>query len=298
MNFLKRDELLFLVLWSSGYVGAKIGIPLSGTFTILFYRYALVVLIVGLIIGYKKQWQLPTIHTLTLGFLAHFFWLVCILKSFEYGMNAGSAALIAALQPILTALVAAGVLAEKNTKLEWLGVLTGFVGVCIFVSGDRVFSGTPLWVYLLPLAATVSLTLITIMERKNSSKQKKELPIMVSLFWQATVTLILLIPLAWKFENFYADLGINFLFSVAWLAIVVSILAYGMMFYLIRTREATRVSALQYFVPATTMIIAYIVFKESVSLMGIFGLTITSIGFYLLHKGNSLKNHEGMKGSE
>jgi len=162
MTMVKKEEALFLLLWCSGYIGAKIGVPLSGTFTLLFYRYLVVIAVVGVYVTLKSQWQRPNRDSFVIGFFAHFVWLVVILKSFEYGMNAGSAALIAAMQPILTALVSPKILGEPNNKLQWLGIFTGFFGVAVFVSSDNLFTGTPLWVYILPTIATCSLTLITV----------------------------------------------------------------------------------------------------------------------------------------
>lgn len=288
LNFIKAGEILFLFLWSSGYIGAKIGIPLSGTFTILFFRYAIVVVITFLYVSYKREWSAPNKNIFFSGFLAHFFWLTVILKSFEYGMNAGSAALIAALQPILTAVFAAKILNEKTNKTQWLGIFIGFLGVLVFVSGDTLFGNVHLWVYLLPLLAALSLTLVTILERKRK-KLNQSLPIMTTLFWQSLLTLILLSPLAYFAEDFHAVWGFAFLFSVSWLALVVSIAAYAMMYFLIRTRNTTRVSALQYFVPPTTMFIAYLVFGESLTLLGIFGLLISSLGFYIFFRGEKIK---------
>jgi len=94
MTFLRRDETLFLLLWSSGYIGAKLGVPLAGTFTMLFWRYALVIVIVGLIVTWRGEWQRPDTGTFLTGFWAHFVWLVAILKAFELGIGAGTAALI------------------------------------------------------------------------------------------------------------------------------------------------------------------------------------------------------------
>ena len=292
MKFIRTDEILFLLFWCSGYIGAKIGIPLSGTFTILFYRYAIVLLIVAIIVAIKQQWRKPDSSVFVIGFFAHFVWLVVILKSFEYGMNAGAAALIAAMQPALTALIAPVILNEKNNARQWFGIFLGFIGVCVFVGSDATFSGTALWVYWLPCIATLSLTGITLLERRqnarsNNAKHEEKMPIMTALFWQAAITLVLLAPLAFWFENFYADWSVEFVFAVVWLAIIVSTVAYAMMYQLIRTRAATRVSSLQYFVPPVTMFIAFLVFQEKLSGYGFLGLLITSIGFYFLHQSAS-----------
>ena len=170
MAFLRRDELLFLVLWSSGYIGAKIGLPHAGTFTLLFYRYLLAIIIVAVVVTFLHGWRKPDFSTLLTGVFAHFVWLVAILKAFEFGIGAGAAALIAALQPILTGALAPFLLNERNTKLQWLGILTGLVGVVVFVNADSGNSNVALWVYSLPFIATASLTFITILERRRAFK--------------------------------------------------------------------------------------------------------------------------------
>lgn len=289
MAFLRRDELLFLVLWSSGYIGAKIGLPHAGTFTLLFYRYLLAIIIVAVVVTFLHGWRKPDFSTLLTGVFAHFVWLVAILKAFEFGIGAGAAALIAALQPILTGALAPFLLNERNTKLQWLGILTGLVGVVVFVNADSGNSNVALWVYSLPFIATASLTFITILERRRAFKAAggadKNMPIFTALFWQVVVTSLLLLPFAAFVENFKANWVPEFVFSLFWLAVVTSICAYALMFRLIRLSPATRVSSLQYFIPPTTMIIAWLVFSEALSINGFAGLAITSFGFYFMHLG-------------
>ena len=288
MSFMKRDEALFLLLWSSGYIGAKIGLPLAGTFTLLFLRYALVILLVAVVVSLRREWQRPDSGTFLTGFLAHFVWLVAILKAFEFGIGTGAAALIAAMQPALTALLAPIVLGERNSPGQWAGIGVGFLGVVIFIGADATASGAALRVYLLPALATASLTAITLWERRRRSRlvtrQAASMPIFTTLFWQAALTAALLLPLALWFEGGRADWGVQLAFAVSWLGLVVSVGAYGLMFHLIRTQAATRVSALQYFVPPVTMIIAWMVFAETLSLNGIAGLCVTAAGFYLIHR--------------
>ena len=146
MTFLRRDEALFLLFWSSGYIGAKLAVPLAGTFTLLFWRYALVIVVVGLIVTWRDEWRRPDAGTFLTGFWAHFVWLVAILKALEFGIGAGTVALIAAMQPAFTALLALLFLNERNSILQWVGVGVGFAGVVIFIGADSGASGAALWV--------------------------------------------------------------------------------------------------------------------------------------------------------
>lgn len=242
------------------------------------------VLLVGAYVSLRSEWHWPDQRSLLIGFLGHFLWLIAVLKAFEFGIGAGSAALIAAMQPVLTALIAPYLLAECNHLYQWLGGFFGFVGVAVFVWGDAKFSGTPIVIYLLPSIATISLTTITIIEWRGGACMTPMLPIMTSLFWQLLVTLICLAPLAYWVEGFAADWMLPFVFSIVWLGVVVSILSFFLMLHLIRTRNAARASSLQYFVPPVTMLIARPVFGEALSLLGFVGLFITAGGFFLIHR--------------
>ena len=214
---------------------------------------------------------------------------MAILKSFEFGIGAGAASLIAAMQPALTALLAPVVLGERNSALQWAGIGVGFAGVLIFIGVDSGMTGAALWIYALPALATASLTFITLWERWRAARPRANtsppMPIFTALFWQGALTAALLLPLAYGFEGFAADWQAELVLAVIWLAVVVSVLAYALMFRLIRTRDATRVSALQYFVPPVTMIIAWLIFGETLSLNGLAGLLVTSAGFWLMSRG-------------
>jgi drug/metabolite transporter (DMT)-like permease len=181
------DELLFLLVWSSGYIGSKIGLPLSGTFTLWFFPYVIAVLLVGAYVSSRSEWHWPDQRSLLIGFLGHFLWLIAVLKALEFSISAGSAALISAMQPVLTALIAP---------------------------------------YLLTSIATISLTAITIIERRGAARMTPMLPIVTSLFWRLLVTLICLAPLAYWIEGFAAEWTLPFVFSIAWLGVVVSILSF------------------------------------------------------------------------
>ena len=282
MCVLKGDELLFLLLLCSGYIGAKLGVPVAGTFTLLLYRFLVMMLVVAVIISVRREWRALYRDTLLVGFFAHFVWLVAIFKAFEFGLNAGSVALIAAFQPALTALVSPLLLGKANDALRWCGIGVGFAGVLVFVAGDMNLSATALWVYGLPLLATFCLTFVTVWGRRAAKIDQRDFPVMTALFWHGLLAALCPAPLAWWFEGFAAAWGGQLVFAIIWLAIPVSIGAYGLMFYLIRTRDATRISALQYFVPPVTMMIAWAVFGEALAGLGFLGLFVTSVGFYLM----------------
>ncbi len=121
---------------------------------------------------------------------------MAILKAFEFFLNAGSAALIAALQPALTALISPFLPSEMNDRLRWCGIGVGFAGVLVFVSGDMHLPGTPLWVYGLTLLATMCLKFVTIWGRRTSKTDRRNIPVITAMFWHVLLAIICLTPLA------------------------------------------------------------------------------------------------------
>tara|TARA_B110001452_G_scaffold90318_1_gene74293 strand:+ start:89 stop:589 length:501 start_codon:yes stop_codon:yes gene_type:complete len=164
--------------------------------------------------------------------------------------------------------------------------------VAVFVWGDVKFSGTTLVIYLLPSIATISLTTITIIERRGAACMTLMLPIMTSLCWQLLVTLICLAPLACWGKEFAADWMQPFVFLIVWLGAVVLILTFFSILHLIRTRNAAGVPSLQYLVPPVTMLIAWAVFGKAPSLRGFLGLFITAGGFSLINRGEQASAHQ------
>ena len=159
----------------------------------------------------------------------------------------------------------------------------------IFIGADSGVTGAALWVYALPAVAMASLTFITLWERWRAARPRVNatppMPIFTALFWQGALTAGLLLPLAQGVEGFAADWQAELVLAILWLALVVTVPAYALMLHLIRTRDATRVSALQYFVPPTTMIIAWLVFGEVLSVNGMAGLLVTAARFWLMVRG-------------
>ena len=116
-------------------------------------------------------------------------------------------------------------LGDKNKWLQWAGIAVGFVGVIIFIGADQRATEAALWVYLLPMLATASLTCITLSERRRAGRPACTMPVFTALFWQGLLTAILLLPLAIFDEEFVATINGELIFAVIWLGIIVSVLA-------------------------------------------------------------------------
>ena len=211
-------EFLFVVLWSSGFIGAKFGLPYAGPFTLLFIRYGLVALFLS--------------------------------------------------GPLLQ---------EKVAFLQWIGMVVGLIGV-VLVVGTKIGVPTDVsWVgYGLSFIATVSMTLATLYQRYLNRRQSdKTLPVISSLFVQATASAIALFPLALLCEDLQVQWTRQFIFALAWLVVVLSIGAYGLMLRLLEHCTAARVSSLMYLTPPVTLLLGFLAFGDALSWGDALGLGIT-----------------------
>ena len=288
-------ELVFLVLWSSGFIGAKYGLPHAGTFTLLFFRYfALSVLLIGWLAmsgGMRRFGSAGQIrHAAAIGLLAHCVWLIAALEATDLGVPPGIVALIAALQPMVTGVVVGPILKEKVNRLQWIGLIAGFLGVAIVV-GDQIGGmeeSVPWWAYAVPLISTLSLTAATVYQRALETRSSGGfLPVLNNLAVQCLATLVVLFPLSVGIEGMEANWNPDFLFALAWLTLVVSLGAYGVLLALIKKCPATRIASLLYLTPPVTMVMDYFAFGNSVTSNGMVGLAIAAAGVFLVHRGET-----------
>ncbi|MEM9006286.1 MAG: DMT family transporter [Cyanobacteria bacterium P01_F01_bin.86] len=286
-------EFLFVVLWSSGFIGAKYGLPYAGPFTLLSIRYVLVALLLFVWLRCRGSLRLNNrtaiARSALVGLLAHAIWLSAVLGALALGVSPWIAALITALQPMATSVLSGPFLQERVTFRQWLGMVIGLIGV-VLVVGTKIGLQTDVsWVgYGLPFIATISMTLATLYQRHVNRRQPdKTLPVISSLFVQATVSAIALFPPALVFEELHVQWTSQFIFTLAWLVVVLSIGAYGLMLKLLEYRTAARVSSLMYLTPPVTLLLGFLAFGDALSWGDALGLGITVIGVGLVYQGEA-----------
>ncbi|QBF33951.1 DMT family transporter [Thalassococcus sp. S3] len=271
---------LFVVLWSSGFVGAKFGLDYAGTFTVLFWRYVLVVAVLGLIVTLTRNWQrIPRgvlLRHMVVGALAHAAWLASVLGAIDLGLSAGLAAFITALQPIMTGALSVRMTGERVSAREWMGLGLGLLAVAIVI-GDGLALGGSVLAYLLPFVAVIAITIASLIDRSANVDGGPKIPLVLVTFWHCTASLLVLTPLAIGLEGLRADWSVGLVFSIIWLALVVSLAAYGLMFVLLRQLPAARVASLTYLSPPVTMIMAWALFGETLNEAALLGLVVAAL---------------------
>jgi drug/metabolite transporter (DMT)-like permease len=273
---------LFVVLWSTGFIGTKYVVRDAEPLTYLAIRMVIVVGLMAIIVAIARpKWpdRAGIAHSAVAGLLVHGFYLGGTAIAIAHSIPASLSALIPGLQPILTATVANRWLGERVTALQWAGLLLGLAGV-VLILHDRPIRGEAGWGWLASAVSLVSITLGTLYQRRFCNH----------IDWRAgnlvqylVVTIFFGIG-AWLFENNTVHWTKEFVLALAWLAVVLSIGSIGLLYWLIRHSAATSVASLFYLVPAVTAAMAYALFGERLDAIATFGMAVCAAAVFLVNR--------------
>lgn len=276
---------LFVLLWSTGFIGARFGLPYIEPFTFLSIRFVLVLLILGgLTVMFQQPWLAqPSAygHSAIVGILLHSGYLGGVFFAIDGGMPAGLTALIVSLQPILTALISQWALGEQIAWRQWFGLALGLIGVAAVVSDKLMVAGPPL-VTPVTLTAAIIALLATTAGTLYQKRFGAGLPLLSGTWAQYLGALLVTAPLALLFEKQVIDWQPALIGALLWLTLVLSIGAILLLMVLIRARTAARVSSLFYLVPPATAVEAWFLFGERLGWLAVGGLVIASVGVALV----------------
>src|SRR3954451_3129108 len=273
---------MFVVLWSTGFIGTKYVLRNAEPLTYLAIRMVLVVALMAVIVAVARpRWpdRIGIAHSVIAGILVHGFYLGGTAIAIAHSIPAGLSALIPGLQPILTSTLANRWLGERVTPLQWSGLLLGLGGVLLILH-DRPMSGEAGWGWLASGVSLVSITLGTLYQRRYCGK----------IDWRAGnvvqyvgVTIFFAVA-ACLFENNVVRWTAEFTLALGWLVVVLSIGSIGLLYCLIRHSAATSVASLFYLVPAVTAVMAYVLFGERLDRIAIGGMIACAAGVFLVNR--------------
>ena len=275
---------LFVFLWSTGFIGAKYGLPYADALSFLLVRYFLVIgLMTALALATRAPWPADPrrwFHIGVSGVLVHAFYLGGVFVAIQHGLPAGITALVVGMQPLLTAFGAGAFLGEKVTPRQWAGLALGLIGVFLVLSG-KIAADAPLGAMLIP--AVVALLAIT----AGTLYQKKFCPsfdLRTGSVIQFVPTAILTALAIAVFGEFRIEWVPPFMFALGWLVLVLSLGAISLLNLLIRSGSAVNVAALFYLTPPTTALIAWLLFGETLSGIALAGMALAVGGVWLARK--------------
>lgn len=274
--------LLFVFLWSTGFVGAKYGLPDAAPFSFLFTRYLLVILLMGgIALLVRAPWPATwrdRLHIGVSGILLHGIYLGGVFSAIKAGLPAGVTALVVGVQPLITALVAGLLFGERVLARQWLGLWLGLAGVALVVFG-RQTGGLELGPGLLPaVLALLGITAGTLYQKRYCPQFDLRTGSVIQFVCAALVTA----PLVFWIEGYQVVWTGDFVFALGWLVLVLSIGAISLLNLLIRGGSAVNVASLFYLTPPTTAVIAWLMFDERLSLLALAGMALAVSGVYLV----------------
>ena len=273
---------VFVLLWSTGFIGAKFGLPYAGPFTFLLLRMMVVTAALGgAALLLRAPWPRTSQETARIalvGLLIHGAYLGGVFIAIAEGVPAGVAALMVSLQPLATALVAGPYLGERLNRLQWLGLLLGFCGVALVVVDKLAWRAGDIAGVASSFVALVGITAGTLHQKRHATGMN----LITGSCVQFAAAGLAFLPLALIFETGSVAWTGSFVFALLWLSFVLSIGAMTLFHLLVRRGAAARVASLFYLTPGTTAILAWLLFGETLSPAAIAGLVVATLGVALV----------------
>jgi drug/metabolite transporter (DMT)-like permease len=274
---------LFVVFWSSGFVGGKYGLPYAEPFTLLSLRMIAVVAILGVVVMVTRPaWPDAAIvgRTAVTGLLMHGIYLGGVFYSIYRGLPPAISALIVCLQPVVTSTVANRVLGETVVMRQWIGLALGLVGVFFVVYGN-IHGGddAPSVAWLASFVALAGITAGTIYQKRHGS----------SIDWRAGFLIqygaagVLFCVLAFLFETRAVNWDVHLIGALAWMVLVLSLGTIWLLYFLIQRSAATKVTSLFYLVPPVTAVQAWIIFGDRLGVLALIGMAACAAGVFLVN---------------
>jgi drug/metabolite transporter (DMT)-like permease len=275
---------LFVLLWSTGFIGARFGLPYIEPMTFLAVRMVFVVAIlaaVALIGRARRPTAIEVGHSLMAGAMVHGLYLGGVFTAISQGVPAGISALIPGLQPILTSTIANRFMGEEVSRMQWLGLALGLIGVPLVLHNREMVAAGSTVGWIATVVSLIGITLGTLYQKRHCGKIDWRSGNLVQyigagcLFWLC----------AFAFETRVIHWTGELIFALTWLVLVLSIGAVGLMYWLIRRSPATGFASLFYLVPAVTALLAYFLFGEKLDALSIAGILVCAAGVVLVNRG-------------
>ncbi|MDA8870122.1 EamA family transporter [Rhizobiaceae bacterium] len=284
-HLLRAAPVVFVLLWATGFIGARMGMPYAEPGTFLAIRFALAfVLLAALAAALRAKWPGFALawRCVAIGALLHGVYLGGVFWAVHRGMPAGVVAVIVGLQPLLTAALAGVWLGERVTRRHAIGLAAGFAGVVLVlapkidVAGAGITGATVAAAVLGAIAVTIG----TVWQKRLGASV--DLRSGTALQYAGGVVPVLLLALTT--ETGTVQWTGELVFAFVWLVFVLSIGAVFLLMWLIREGSVARVSTLFFLVPGVAATLAWALFGETLSPVQLAGMALTASAVALANR--------------
>lgn len=278
--------VVFVLLWSTGFVGAKYGLPYIEPFTFLALRLAIASALLGaLTLAFRSDRPTPrqALSSSVTGLLLHAGYLGGVFWAISRGVPASVSAAVVSLQPVLVAALAAWLLRERVTAVKWLGLGLGIIGVVMVLApGLAAAAGAAT---ALPVAGVVALVVALAAGTGGTVYQKRfgdQVPLLGGTTVQYAAAALVLGVAAVTTETMAVRWTGELVAAMVYLVLALSLGAVLLLLLLLRRGSASGVSSLFYLVPPATTIEAYLLFGEDLPLLSLLGIGVTAVAVALV----------------
>ena len=276
----------FVLLWSTGFIGARYGLPYIEPLTFLAVRMVFaVVIMAGIALAGGARWPDANEvgHSLVAGSLVHGLCLGGVFTAISQGVPAGISALVLGLQPIMTSTLANRFTGENVTRLQWVGLALGLVGVLLVLHDRNIMLAGSVLGWVASFSSLIGITLGTLYQKRYCG----DIDWRTGNLIQYAGAGVLFTLGAFAFETREIHWTGELIFAMAWLVLVLSVAAVGLMYWLIRRSPATGFASLFYLVPVVTAFFAFILFDERLDPISLLGMVICAGGVALVNRSTS-----------
>jgi drug/metabolite transporter (DMT)-like permease len=280
-KFVAAMPVVFVLLWSTGFIVAKYASPHAPPLAFLLWRYASVVLVLLPVIAITgAPWPrnlASWLHVAVVGVLLQATYLGGVWWAIAEGMPAGASALIVGTQPLLTAFLASAV-GERASARQWIGLVLGFGGVALVLSDRFTLQGVGLAPLLVNVLALAGITAGTLYQKRFGVG----VDLRTGSAIQFGASFLVTLPFVLASGKWQVDFAAEFWLALAWSVLVLSLVAMALLLTMIRRGRATEVASLMYLTPPATALLAWALFGEALGLMAWAGVLVAMSGVALV----------------
>jgi drug/metabolite transporter (DMT)-like permease len=273
---------VFVLLWSSGFIGAKFGLVYAEPLTYLLLRMLGVLVILGVVVVLTRpKWPNAAgfRHSVAAGLMVHGLYLGGVFVAIGHGLPAGLAALIVSLQPLLTSTLANRWLGERVGVRQWLGLALGLAGVYLVLRDKATAGEATLLAWASVTVGLIGITVGTIYQKRFGGGIDWRPALLI----QYAAATVLFAAGAFGFETRVVHWTPDFVIVLSYLVVVLSLGTVWLYYFMIRQSAATRVVSLFYLTPAVTALMAFALFGEKLAPLALVGMAVCVAAVFLVN---------------
>lgn len=271
--------ILLVGAWSSGFIGAELGTRHASAATLLAWRYILAATVAALVLAFaRRAGRRPAlVRHAVIGLFCQGLYLAGVVTGVGVGVPAGTAALIAAWQPLVVAALEHLLMGSRTTPTQRVALALGVVGVALVVSSDLGGAGAPPWAYLLPLGGMLALSFGTVLDQRWRTEDRG----LDGLAIQTITVAVAMVVGAAAAGQLEPPAIPAFWWAVAWVVVLSTFGGYGFYFWVLRRSGPTAVSTWLYLTPPSTMVWAALAFGERPDPLALVGTAVSALAVVL-----------------